>query len=85
MKFVILRILFFGVFADISSLGRRIHLGPTVDPGVFVLTHVGSCRSGKGYCVLGYNCEVDKDFVNDDLEDINTKKIAETIKKLFPD
>ena len=42
-------------------------MGPTVDPGVFVLTHVGSCRSGKGYCVLGYNCEVDKDFVNDDL------------------
>ena len=46
---------------------RRFHIGPTVDPGVFVLTHVGSCRSGRGYCVLGFNCAVDKDFLTDDL------------------
>ncbi len=46
---------------------RRFHLGPTVDPGVFVLTHVGSCRKGKGYCVLGFSCGVDKDFAADDL------------------
>ncbi len=49
------------------SLGSRYSLGPTVDPGVFVLTHVGSCRRGKGYCVLGFSCGVDKDFAADDL------------------
>ena len=35
--------------------------------GVFVITHIDSCRNGGGYCILGYTCEVDKDFVADDL------------------
>ena len=35
--------------------------------GVFVITHISSCRNGAGYCILGFSCEVDKDFVKDDL------------------
>jgi hypothetical protein len=35
--------------------------------GVFVITHIQSCRNGAGYCILGYSCEVDKDFTADDL------------------
>ena len=35
--------------------------------GVFVITHIDSCRNGAGYCILGYSCEVDKDFTKDDL------------------
>ncbi len=35
--------------------------------GVFVITHIQSCRSGAGYCILGYSCDVDKDFILDDL------------------
>lgn len=38
-----------------------------MDPGVFVITQVDSCRGGRGYCVLGFNCNIDKDFVADDL------------------
>jgi len=40
--------------------------GPTVDPGVFVITHIRSCRNGAGYCILGIDCTVDTDFVKDD-------------------
>lgn len=43
------------------------NFGPQVDPGVFVITHIDSCRNGAGYCILGYTCSVDKDFVADDL------------------
>jgi hypothetical protein len=39
---------------------RRSDSGPTVDPGVFVITHIQSCRNGAGYCILGYSCDVDK-------------------------
>lgn len=35
--------------------------------GVFVITHIDTCRKGAGYCILGYSCSVDNDFVNDDL------------------
>jgi len=35
--------------------------------GVFVITHIQSCRNGAGYCILGYSCDVDKDFIVDDL------------------
>ena len=35
--------------------------------GVFVITHIDSCRNGAGYCILGFTCEVDKDFTADDL------------------
>jgi len=41
--------------------------GPTVDPGVFVITHIRSCRNGAGYCILGHACNVDSDFVKDEL------------------
>ena len=34
---------------------------------MFVITHIQSCRNGAGYCILGYSCEVDKDFTADDL------------------
>ena len=32
-----------------------------------MITHIDSCRNGAGYCILGYTCEVDKDFTADDL------------------
>ena len=35
--------------------------------GVFVITHISTCRNGAGYCILGFSCEVDKDFTKDDL------------------
>lgn len=35
--------------------------------GVFVITHIRTCRNGAGYCILGFSCEVDKDFIKDDL------------------
>nr|XP_040564298.1 uncharacterized protein LOC121114404 [Lepeophtheirus salmonis] len=46
---------------------RNFHLGPVVDPGVFVITHIRSCRNGAGYCILGFSCEIDNDFEADDL------------------
>ena len=49
------------------SLERRVPYGPTVDPGVFVITQVRTCRGGEGYCILGHSCEIDKDFLPDDL------------------
>lgn len=36
--------------------------------GVFVITGVKTCRDGYGYCILGTDCTVDKEFINDDLE-----------------
>jgi len=63
--FLLLPCLFASIDATPHNRGQ--HLGPTVDPGVFVLTHVNSCRRGRGYCVLGFNCAVDRDFVADDL------------------
>ena len=39
----------------------------TLFSGVFVITHIQSCRNGAGYCILGFSCEVDKDFTADDL------------------
>merc|ERR1711973_1007008 len=41
-------------------------MGPSVDPGVFVITHIRSCRNGAGYCILGVDCSIDTDFVKDD-------------------
>lgn len=51
-----------------------------MDPGVFVITHIRweanmaaitpsprSCRNGAGYCILGHACNVDSDFVADEL------------------
>jgi len=40
----------------------------TLSSGVFVITHIQSCRNGAGYCILGFSCEVDKDFMADDLD-----------------
>ncbi|KAK8401029.1 hypothetical protein O3P69_002659 [Scylla paramamosain] len=39
---------------------------PIVDPGLFVIQGVSSCRDGDGYCMLGANCSVDVDFLPDD-------------------
>ena len=41
--------------------------GPIVDPGVFVITQIKECRNRMGYCILGTSCNVDTDFVPDDL------------------
>jgi len=41
--------------------------GPIVDPGVFVITQIKECRNRMGYCILGNSCDVDSDFVKDDL------------------
>ena len=41
--------------------------GPIVDPGVFVITQIKECRNRMGYCILGHSCNVDTDFVADDL------------------
>jgi len=41
--------------------------GPIVDPGVFVITQIKECRNRMGYCILGISCNVDSDFVKDDL------------------
>ena len=41
--------------------------GPIVDPGVFVITQIKECRNRMGYCILGLSCNVDTDFVPDDL------------------
>jgi len=46
--------------------GRSLKEGPEVDSGVFVITHIQSCRQGTGYCVLGSDCTVDSDFIKDD-------------------
>jgi len=48
------------------GMARRWKEGPQVDPGVFVITHIRSCRNGAGYCILGIKCNVDTDFVDDD-------------------
>jgi len=45
---------------------RSLKEGPEVDSGVFVITHIKSCRLGSGYCVLGSDCTVDSDFIKDD-------------------
>jgi len=50
-----------------ESFSRKFSPGPSVDPGVFVITHISTCRNGAGYCILGFSCEVDKDFAKDDL------------------
>jgi len=50
-----------------SLSARKFNPGPSVDPGVFVITHISTCRNGAGYCILGFSCEVDKDFTKDDL------------------
>ncbi|KAJ9577469.1 hypothetical protein L9F63_005970 [Diploptera punctata] len=39
---------------------------PIVDPGLFVIMGVRSCRSGNGYCMLGLDCTLDEDFLPDD-------------------
>ncbi|CAG7819684.1 unnamed protein product [Allacma fusca] len=38
---------------------------PVVDKGVFVITGVKTCGQGLGYCVLGGDCSVDKEFTPD--------------------
>ena len=38
-----------------------------MDPGVFVITQIKECRNRMGYCILGSSCDVDSDFVKDDL------------------
>jgi len=54
------------VLAPLEVGGRKWKEGPQVDPGVFVITHIRSCRNGAGYCILGIKCSVDSDFVEDD-------------------
>ncbi|XP_021921009.1 uncharacterized protein LOC110830416 [Zootermopsis nevadensis] len=39
---------------------------PIVDPGLFVIMGVRSCRAGVGYCLLGLDCTLDEDFLPDD-------------------
>nr|CAD7194727.1 unnamed protein product [Timema douglasi] len=40
---------------------------PSLDiKGLFVIMGVGSCGSGTGYCLLGIDCTMDKDFLPDD-------------------
>ncbi|PNF34696.1 hypothetical protein B7P43_G05480 [Cryptotermes secundus] len=39
---------------------------PIVDPGLFVIMGVRSCRAGTGYCLLGLDCTLDEDFLPDD-------------------
>eukprot|EP00096_Caligus_rogercresseyi_P003671 TRINITY_DN1706_c0_g1_i1.p1 TRINITY_DN1706_c0_g1~~TRINITY_DN1706_c0_g1_i1.p1 ORF type:complete len:557 (-),score=102.64 TRINITY_DN1706_c0_g1_i1:59-1729(-) len=60
--------LFILAFLPIEYLyAKNSHLGPQVDQGVFVITHIQSCRKGSGYCILGFSCEIDNDFEPDDL------------------
>jgi hypothetical protein len=33
---------------------------------VFVITGVSTCGGGSGYCILGADCTVDKEFVSDE-------------------
>ncbi|XP_066994775.2 uncharacterized protein [Anabrus simplex] len=44
-----------------------VHALPIVDPGLFVIMGVQTCRDGKGYCLLGQDCSLDNDFMSDDL------------------
>lgn len=61
-------VFFLYVVLVLNGLGmaKRWKEGPQVDPGVFVITHIRSCRNGAGYCILGIKCNVDTDFVDDD-------------------
>ncbi|XP_024085536.1 serine protease hepsin-like isoform X2 [Cimex lectularius] len=38
---------------------------PLVDPGLFVISGVKTCGNGEGYCLLGTDCSLDKDFMED--------------------
>jgi hypothetical protein len=39
---------------------------PVVDKGVFVIVGVKSCGGGSGYCILGPDCTIDKEFKVDE-------------------
>ncbi|KAK3910698.1 Protein masquerade [Frankliniella fusca] len=39
---------------------------PIVDPGLFVILGVRTCGGGGGYCLLGSDCTLDRDFAADD-------------------
>ncbi|OXA56496.1 transmembrane protease serine 11B-like protein [Folsomia candida] len=54
-----LLILLFSVVAVVKGL-------PVVDKGVFVITGVKTCGGMGGYCILGGDCTVDKEFVADE-------------------
>jgi hypothetical protein len=43
---------------DVDKMCNHQHLCTYL--GVFVITHIQSCRNGAGYCILGYSCDVDK-------------------------
>ncbi|KAK9509012.1 hypothetical protein O3M35_006427 [Rhynocoris fuscipes] len=38
---------------------------PMVDPGLFVISGVTTCGGGSGYCLLGSDCSLDQDFIED--------------------
>ncbi|XP_073997950.1 uncharacterized protein isoform X2 [Rhodnius prolixus] len=38
---------------------------PMVDPGLFVISGVTTCGAGSGYCLLGIDCSLDQDFIED--------------------
>ena len=52
---------------SVDSRPKSWREGPIVDPGVFVITQIKECRNRMGYCILGMSCNVDTDFVPDDL------------------
>ena len=52
---------------NVDSRPKSWREGPIVDPGVFVITQIKECRNRMGYCILGMSCNVDTDFVPDDL------------------
>ncbi|XP_034245008.1 uncharacterized protein LOC117647389 [Thrips palmi] len=45
-----------------SHLGQSL---PIVDPGLFVILGVRTCGGGAGYCLLGTDCTLDRDFAAD--------------------
>ena len=54
-------------FDSVTCRPKSWREGPIVDPGVFVITQIKECRNRMGYCILGTSCNVDTDFVKDDL------------------
>lgn len=65
--FLLLSSVFLSQMELVWSRPKSWREGPIVDPGVFVITQIKECRNRMGYCILGRSCQVDNDFVPDDL------------------
>jgi len=65
--FLLLSSVFLSQMTLVLSRPKSWREGPIVDPGVFVITQIKECRNRMGYCILGRSCQVDTDFVPDDL------------------